>query len=64
MGITVSVLLAGIMLAGIYIIYQALTAQLKIIHDLVNSNLTRVQADLNIALDCIAMLELYIAERK
>ena len=47
---------------GLYLAVRQINGQLLVIHDLVNSNLTRVTADLKIAEKRIAQLEEHISE--
>lgn len=47
--------------AGGFIFYRQMMSRLAVIHDLVNSNLTKVQADLKIALKRIEILESHLA---
>jgi hypothetical protein len=54
------IVLVGLLVLGGFWFYRKMTAQLMVIHDLVNSNLTKVQADLKVALDRIEQLETYI----
>jgi len=55
-----SVLLAGI-IAGLLIETFILNRQLRVIHDLVNSTLTKAQADVAVAQQRIEVLEAHIA---
>jgi hypothetical protein len=55
--IATELILAGVILVSAHLI----TAQLRVIHDLVNSNLTRVTADYEIARSRIETLEEHIA---
>ena len=48
---------ATIIILGATVMYRQFVKRLDIIHHLVNSNLTKVQADLEIALDRIQTLE-------
>jgi hypothetical protein len=45
-----------------WVMYRLITRQLMTIHDLVNSNLHRVQSDLKIALDRIETLEMILTK--
>lgn len=51
------VVFAIVLLSALGIVYRQLMSQLGEIHVLVNSNLTKVQADLTIALQRIEILE-------
>lgn len=52
-----AILPAIAVLTGVILVYRQLAGQLGEIHTLVNSNLTKVQADLTIALQRIETLE-------
>lgn len=58
------VILTIVIVEGVstYVMYHLTNRRLHVIHDLVNSNLTRVQADLQMAQQRIAILEQHLAD--
>jgi hypothetical protein len=58
------VIAAIILLCGAAIMYRQFTKRLIVIHDLVNSNLTKVKADLEVALDRIQVLETILTRER
>lgn len=64
MTIITQLLVAVALGAGLTITFHQLTQRLDVIHDLVNSNLTKVQADLKIALTRIETLEGHLSRKE
>jgi hypothetical protein len=58
------VIAAIVIISGAAVMYRQGTKRLDIIHHLVNSNLTKVQADLEIALDRIQTLETILTRER
>jgi hypothetical protein len=55
-----SYILVGVFLVGMYVVYWQIAKSLSVIHDLVNSTLTKAQTDLEIANRRIEVLETHI----
>jgi hypothetical protein len=63
--IVVAIIMAALLISVVGAIgHRQTTARLGEIHTLVNSNLTKVQADLKIALERIELLEQHLAKAK
>lgn len=60
-----NILIATIILVSALAVgYHLVSKQLEVIHDLVNSNLTKVKADLEVALSRIETLETLLTQEK
>jgi hypothetical protein len=59
-----NVIVTLILIAVVIVVYKLTSRQLNSIHLLVNSNLTKVSADLEIALDRIHTLEDILTNKK
>jgi hypothetical protein len=55
-----SYILVGVFLVGMYVVYWQIAKSLSVIHDLVNSTLTKAQTDLEMANRRIEVLEAHI----
>jgi hypothetical protein len=55
-----SYILVAVFIAGLYLVYWQIAKSLAVIHDLVNSTLTKAQSDLELANRRIEVLEAHI----